>query len=215
MIKLLIIDDHILVCTALTRLLSQEPSLTVLGAAHTGEEALELGQRLQPDIILLDMRLPDFHARELIPELKKRLPDCRIIILTIGTNDSLTTNLIQLGVSGFLLKSASIEETLEAIHVVSQGQTYIMSKMAQDFALLQTQPKSSPFDSLSKRERHIIKLVSCGYPAQFIAKQLEISIKTVSTFKRRAFKKLGIQRDSDLVLLAHNFEELGDEVFAE
>ena len=207
MIKLLLVDNHVLVCTVLAHILKRSPKIEIVGTSYTGADTLKQCELLKPDIILLDIRLPDYHARDLLPKIRSLLPHTHVIILAACTQDSLTNNLIQLGAKGILLKSASHQEIIAAIQEVYAGKTHIMPKIAHHLALLLTDPKPSPLESLSKRERHIIQLMLNGKSARAIAQLLKISIKTVSTFKRRAFKKLDIQRDSDLVLLVHNYSD--------
>jgi two-component system invasion response regulator UvrY len=203
-IHTLIVDDHALVRMGVRRLLEDVKDIRVVGEASSGEEAIQLVDKLMPNVILMDIRMPGiggFEASRKI--LKKHTDKVKIIALTSYSNDSFFIDLLEIGVLGYLTKSVSLEEMLEAIRVVHQGQRYINTELANRFILQRFHhPREEKFNSLSKREFEIASNIIRGDSVATIAKRLKVKEKTVNSYRYRIFEKLKIRDDVNLVLLA-------------
>ena len=208
MIRVLIVDDHALVRIAVGQLIKSYRSIETAGEASTGSEALNKAKDLQPDVILLDVNLPDTKALNLAPKLQKIAPDTKILALTMYDSETIAAKLFDIGVRGYLLKSSKPREMEDAIRKVHCGQMYVTPQIAERLALSHHNPLDSPFKSLSKQELKVIYCFAEGKTAQQISQELEISDKTVSTYRVRAFKKLKIKRNTELVKLAAEHELL-------
>lgn len=204
MIKVLIVDDHELVRTGITRMLRDSPELQVVGQASSGEQALDMTRELAPDIILMDVRMPGMGGLEATRMLRQRHPEVRVIAVTACEESPLPTHLLQAGASGYLSKSTAISEVQLAIERVYAGGYYISPEIAQQMALqsIVSQPPENPFAVLSEREMQIAMLISRGERIQVIARQLNLSPKTINTYRYRIFEKLELDNDVELALFA-------------
>ena len=201
MIKILIVDDHCLVRSMLKRLLTDIPGMAVVGEAQNGKEALTAVQALSPQVVLMDLNMPAMNGLEATRQLHRKESEVKVLVLTASEDDRLPALLLEAGASGYLTKNAGLTEIVRAIRVVHVGQRYISPDLAQ--ALIHKQLKgigTSPFEDLSKREQQIASFVNQGKKVRDISKQLNLSPKTVNSYRYRVFRKLGI--DSD-VQLAH------------
>ena len=200
MIRVLIVDDHDLVRMGVSRLLQDVKDIQVLGEASCGEEALKLAKTLDPDVILMDVRMPGMGGLEATRKIKKVLPCVKILALTVCDEAPFPSRLMEAGASGYISKGTGLDEMVLAIRRVSRGFSYIGSGIAQQ--ALQGKPCESPFDTLSHRELQIALLVANCQSTQAISEQLFLSPKTVNTYRYRIFEKLKIQSDVELALLA-------------
>ena len=206
MISVVIVDDHTLVCEIISRLLANSRGIELIGKAHTGAEALETVKELQPNVVLLDFCLPDTKAFSIIPKLLRMAPDSKLLALTMYDSEITAAKLLQTGVTGFLLKNSEPRELEDAIRKVHVGQIYVTPAMAERLALRTGDMTHSPFEQLSQKELKVMRLCADGKSVSQIAEELQIHNKTVSTYRRRAFTKLNIKRDSELVKLATEHE---------
>jgi|SRR5690554_1028394 len=204
MIKVLIVDDHELVRTGIMRMLRDSAALEVVGQASSGEEALDMTRELAPDIVLMDVRMPGMGGLEATRMLRQRHPEVRVIAVTACEESPLPTRLLQAGASGYLSKSTAISEVQLAIELVYAGEYYISPEIARQMALqsIVSQSPDNPFASLSGREMQIALLISRGTRIQAIAEQLNLSPKTINTYRYRIFEKLGLANDVELALFA-------------
>ena len=209
MISVVIVDDHTLVCEIISSLLAHSHGIKLIAQAHTGAEAVETIKALQPNVVLLDVCLPDTKAFNLIPKLLRVAPDSKLLTLTMYDSEITAAKLLQNGITGFLLKNSSTRELEDAIRKVHVGQIYVTPSMAERLALRSGDMSCSPFEHLSKKELEVMQLCAKGLNVSQIAQKLSIHNKTVSTYRRRAFTKLNIKRDAELVKLAteHNLVE--------
>ena len=206
MISVVIVDDHTLVCEIISRLIDNIRGIELIGQAHTGAEAIEVVTQLQPNVVLLDFCLPDTKAFGIIPKLIRQAPDSKLLSLTMYDSEITAAKLLQTGVAGFLLKNSEPRELEDAIRKVHVGQIYVTSHMAERLALRNGDMMNSPFENLSQKELTVMQLCAEGKSVSAIAESMKIHNKTVSTYRRRAFYKLGIKRDSELVKLATEHE---------
>ena len=211
MIKLLLVDDHDLVRTAIARMLSDSSDLDVVGEANSGEQAYNMVRELLPDVVLMDIRMPGIGGLEATRKIKQRFPQVKILALSACEEEPFPTRLLQAGASGYLTKGACIEETVRAIRQVAAGHHYLSSAIAQQMALKAYDSKQldNPFDQLSEREMQISLMIASGQKIQVISDLLCVSPKTVNTHRYRIFSKLNIENDVELALLAvrHNLVE--------
>jgi two-component system, NarL family, invasion response regulator UvrY len=203
LIKVLIVDDHELVRMGIRLLLDNAEYINVVAEAKNGDMALKAVKTHDPDVILLDMKMPGMDGWEVTRRLKQINPNCRIIVLTATTTDPLPTKLLQLGAMGYLTKDSAAEEMLQAIQKVSEGEQYLGAEIAQKMALNTLKPvKASPLDNLSEREMQVMLMITRGLTVTEIGEKLFLSPKTVGTYRYRMFEKLGIKNDIELVHLA-------------
>lgn len=211
MIKLLLVDDHDLVRTAIARMLSDSSDLNVVGEANSGEQAYNMVRELLPDVVLMDIRMPGIGGLEATRKIKQRFPQVKILALSACEEEPFPTRLLQAGASGYLTKGACIEETVRAIRQVAAGHHYLSSAIAQQMALKAYDSKQldNPFEQLSEREMQISLMIASGQKIQMISDLLCVSPKTVNTHRYRIFTKLNIANDVELALLAvrHNLIE--------
>lgn len=206
MIKVLVVDDHDLVRSGIARLLSDAKDLTVVGEAASGEEAVQMVRSLNPDVVLMDIRMPGIGGLEATRKVVRLDPDVKVIAVTACDDDPYANRLLQAGAAGYMTKGAEAEEMVRAIIKVKAGQRYISPEIAQRMALRPFQEgSSSPFEVLSDREMQItIMIVNCN-KVQEISDKLCLSPKTVNTYRYRIFEKLDIDSDVELTHLAMKY----------
>jgi two-component system invasion response regulator UvrY len=192
LIRVLVVDDHDLVRTGITRMLADIDGLQVVGQAESGEESLLKARELKPDVVLMDVKMPGIGGLEATRKLLRSHPDIKVVAVTVCEEDPFPTRLLQAGAAGYLTKGAGLPEMVQAIRLVFAGQRYISPQIAQQLAIKSFQPTNdSPFDALSERQK-----------VQIISDKLCLSPKTVNTYRYRIFEKLSISSDVELTLLA-------------
>ncbi|UNG16678.1 UvrY/SirA/GacA family response regulator transcription factor [Stutzerimonas zhaodongensis] len=204
MIRVLVVDDHDLVRTGISRMLADIDGLQVVGQAESGEMAIKKSRDLKPDVVLMDVKMPGIGGLEATRKLLRSHPDLKVIAVTICEEDPFPTRLLQAGAAGYLTKGAALDEMIQAIRMVFAGQRYISPQIAQQLALKSFQPKvnGSPFDLLSEREIQIALMIANCQKVQAISDKLCLSPKTVNTYRYRIYEKLSITSDVELALLA-------------
>lgn len=204
MIKVLVVDDHDLVRTGITRMLADIDGLQVVGQAESGEESLMKARELKPDVVLMDVKMPGIGGLEATRKLMRSHPDMKVVAVTVCEEDPFPTRLLQAGAAGYMTKGAGLAEMVQAIRLVFAGQRYISPQIAQQLALKSFQPQvnNSPFDLLSEREIQIALMIVGCQKVQAISDKLCLSPKTVNTYRYRIFEKLSISSDVELALLA-------------
>ncbi|MDH4557504.1 two-component system response regulator UvrY [Pseudomonas sp. BN417] len=204
MIRVLVVDDHDLVRTGITRMLADVDGLQVVGQADSGEEALKKARELKPDVVLMDVKMPGIGGLEATRKLLRSNADLKVVAVTACEEDPFPTRLLQAGAAGYLTKGAGLEEMIQAIRQVFAGQRFISPQIAQQLALKSFQPQAngSPFDLLSEREIQIALMIANCQKVQSISDKLCLSPKTVNTYRYRIFDKLSISSDVELALLA-------------
>ncbi|MBF7690028.1 MULTISPECIES: response regulator transcription factor GacA [Acinetobacter] len=203
MISVLVVDDHELVRTGICRMLTDQVDIEVVGQAESGEDALVLARKNQPDIILLDVNMPGIGGIETTRRLVQSIPTTKIIAVSGLSEEPYPSLVLKAGAKGYITKGAPIEEMVRAIKKVSQGGKYFSADIAEQLAssyLADTQ--LSPFDQLSEREMQVAMMVVSCHSAQDIADKLFVSVKTVNTYRYRIFEKLNIDSDVKLTHLA-------------
>ncbi|WP_127960127.1 UvrY/SirA/GacA family response regulator transcription factor [Serratia microhaemolytica] len=203
MISVLLVDDHELVRAGIRRILEDIKGIKVVGEAQCGEDAVKWCRSNSADIVLMDMNMPGIGGLEATRKIVRYSPDTKIIMLTIHTESPLPAKVMQAGAAGYLSKGAAPQEVISAIRSVHAGQRYIASDIAQQMALSQLQPQAeNPFASLSDRELQIMLMITKGQKVNEISEQLNLSPKTVNSYRYRMFSKLSINGDVELTHLA-------------
>ncbi|MBA6119252.1 UvrY/SirA/GacA family response regulator transcription factor [Pseudomonas putida] len=201
-VQSLVVDDHDLVRTGITRMLADIDGLQVVGEADSGESALKLARELKPDVVLMDVKMPGIGGLEATRKLLRSHPDTKVVAVTVCEDDPFPTRLMQAGAAGYLTKGAGLDEMVQAIRLAFAGQRYISPQIAQQLALKSFQPQGSPFDALSEREIQIALMIVGCQKVQIISDKLCLSPKTVNTYRYRIFEKLSVTSDVELTLLA-------------
>ena len=202
MIRVLVVDDHDLVRTGITRMLADIDDLQVVGQADSGEASLKVARELKPDVVLMDVKMPGIGGLEATRKLLRSHPDVKVVAVTACEEDPFPTRLLQAGAAGYLTKGAGLDEMVQAIRLVFAGQRYISPQIAQQLALKSFQPQGSPFDALSEREIQIALMIVGCQKVQIISDKLCLSPKTVNSYRYRIFEKLSVTSDVELTLLA-------------
>jgi DNA-binding NarL/FixJ family response regulator len=201
MIRVLVVDDHPIVRQGLVAVLSDEPDLEVVGEAGSARQALALLPRLRPDVVLLDLELPDLDGVESIPQLTAALPNVQILVFTAYDTDDRVLGAIRAGARGYLLKGASADEIARGIRTVSAGASYLEPRVASTVLAEVAAPRRQTA-LLSERERQVLRLVADGLPTKQIAASLSISERTVKFHVNSIFHKLGADNRAQAVALA-------------
>jgi len=205
MINLIIVDDHDIVREGIRRLLEDKKGIKVVAEGKSGEEAIKLAKIHDPDVILMDVRMPGIGGLEATRKINRSYPDIKILNVTACSGDTYPSRLLDAGSSGFITKESDIDEIEHAIRVITAGQKYLSSEIAQRVALHKLNPDvtgTGPFADLSDREMQIAMMIVSCKKTQDISDTLFLSPKTISTYRHRLFDKLNIQGDVELTLLA-------------
>lgn len=203
--RILIADDHGVLRAGLAALLNAEPGMEVVGEASTSEEALRLAIELKPDLVLMDISMPDLGGIEATRCIVEALPGARVLILTVHEDIGLMREAMQAGAVGYILKRAVKSEMINAIQTVLRGDVYVQPALLR--SLLTDQPKymASPapaLDSLTPREIDILRLIVKGYTNSQIAKLLSISVRTVEYHRGNLTNKLNLRSRVELIRFA-------------
>lgn len=204
MINILLVDDHELVRAGIRRILEDIKGIKVIGEANCGEDAVKFCRNTPVDVVLMDMNMPGIGGLEATRKIARACSDTKVIMLTVHTENPLPAKVMQAGAAGYLSKGAAPQEVVSAIRSVHSGQRYIASDIAQQMALSQIEPAktASPFASLSERELQIMLMITRGQKENEISEQLNLSPKTVNSYRYRMFSKLNISGDVELTHLA-------------
>jgi len=194
-IRILLAEDHVVVRQGTRQLLEREQDLKVIGEAGDGEEAVQLAAQLKPDVIIMDVAMPKLSGIEATKEIKVLLPSVAILVLTGYDYDEYVFSLLEAGAAGYLLKSASGDELIDAIRAVYRGDSVlhptVARKVVDRFRRL-GKPEDSASDLLTEREIDVLKAAAKGMSNKDIGKELHISVRTVQAHLRSIFNKLGV-----------------------
>ncbi len=213
-IRVILADDHSVVRAGLRAVLSPAKDIAVIGEATNGKEAVALAERFNPDVVIMDLTMPDMDGAAATKAILARQTTTRVLVLTMHAEEEYLLPLLEAGASGYLVKSAADLELVTAVRAVAHGDPYVSSSASH--VLIKGLTKKDPaqvdhdrYNSLTQRERDVLRLVAQGYSAPEIGEQLFISPKTVDTYKQRINEKLGIAHRSEYVDFALRVGILG------
>jgi DNA-binding NarL/FixJ family response regulator len=205
-IRILVADDHKIMREGLCSLLEKQPRMEVIAEAANGRRAVQLALEKRPDIVIMDISMPELNGIEATRQILAELSDTRVIALSMHSDKRFVVEMFQAGASGFLLKDCAYQELALAINTVAANQTYLSPEIAglmiEDYVNRFPAPTSSPSSVLTGREREILQLVAEGWPTKKIAAHLYVSVKTVETHRRQIMKKLDLYSIADLTKYA-------------
>ena len=206
-IQVVLADDHTVVRTGLKAVLGSARDIHVVGEVSTGRDAIAMAERLTPDVIVMDLSMPDMDGIAATKEIVKKGLRTRVLVLTMHAEEEYLVTLMEAGAAGYLVKSAADRELVDAVRAVAHGDVYIRPAAARVLAQNLTKrgtvrTERSQFEKLTQREQDVLRYVAQGYSAPEIGEKLFISPKTVDTYKQRIQEKLGIAHRKDYVQFA-------------
>jgi DNA-binding NarL/FixJ family response regulator len=205
--RVLIVDDHTLLRAGLRALLAQDPDIEIVGEAADGRDAVRAVGQLSPHLVLMDLTMPGMNGIEAVTEIKRRYPDVRILVMTLHKTEDFIHASLRAGADGYILKDATHEELRLAIRSVLQGKTYLSMDVSGKVVSGylgggKSRSGSSVFDTLTHREREILKLVAEGKSNKQIAEFLSLSVKTVEKHRSNLMSKLDVHNAAGLTAFA-------------
>ena len=205
MIKVLVADDHPVVRDGLRALFAEYPNIEFIGEAATGREAIKAAVIKKPDVIIMDLAMPDTDGFSATAEISRVAPDVAVLILTMSDDDLTVTKAMRSGARGYLLKGATKEEILRAVTAVADGQAIFGPAVAQRvLARLGTSSYEDPFPQLTPREHDVLRLLAQGLSNSAIAARLGLSLKTVNNNTSSIFTKLNVAGRTEAAILARD-----------
>lgn len=203
-IKIIIADDHTMFLQGIVSLLESEENITILGKAENGNEVLKIMENCIPDIILLDISMPEMDGIEVSKIVKQKYPLVKILIVSTHSNTQMIAKLIRIGIDGYLLKNAEKKELLHAIQTIQNGAVYFCKEAAEknDDNNSKIKSETSQITELSSREKEILVLIAQEFTGNEIAEKTNISLNTVNTHRRNLLSKLNVKNTAGLVKYA-------------
>ena len=207
MIKVLIADDHSVVRKGLKQIIQEKSDMIVAGEATNGTEALEMARKGDWDVLVLDVSLPQRNGMEVLQEVRRSKPHLPVLILSVYPEEQFGIRVLKAGAAGYMNKASALDELVAAIRKVVAGGKYVSPTLAERFAFeLSGDLTKAPHELLSDREYDVMRMMGAGKPPSDIAKELALSVKTVSTYRSRVLLKLSLKSNAELIryVLEHN-----------
>ncbi len=206
-IRVLLAEDHILVRQGFRRILEDDPGITVVGEARTGIEAIDQCKELKPDVVVMDLSMPELGGLEATAEILKADPQIKILILSMYSNEAYVRKAFELGAKGYILKNAIEVDLTRAVMALAEGQAYFspgVSHIVLESMKAGTFQGTSqdPYEKLTLREKEVLQLIAQGKSNKEIATLLNISVNTVAVHRARVMETLNLHRTAELVLFA-------------
>jgi two-component system response regulator NreC len=205
-IKIIVVDEHKILREGLSTLIAKQPEMEIIGEATDGREALQLLEKSKPDLILMDVTMPNLNGIEATRKIKSKNPNIEIIALSLHSDRRYVLGMIDAGASGYLLKECAFEELVRAINTVMSKKKYlspgISDILIDEYVKKTTTDKPTIYSKLTPREREILQLIAEGKNTKEIARYLFISVKTVETHRRHIKKKLKVDSVAELTKIA-------------
>ncbi|MFL5318786.1 MAG: response regulator [Myxococcaceae bacterium] len=199
--RILLADDHQLVREGLRALLKQEPGVEVIGEAKDGTSAVELAEKLKPDLVLMDLSLEGLSGFEATKQLREKSPQCPVLVVSMHREASVVDRALRSGARGYVLKGGDFRELVRAIQTVIRGELYLSPELS-EYVLQGYLGRHGAEDHLSEREREVLELVAEGFTSKQIAERLGLKPKTVENHRANIMQKLGIHTTAGLVRYA-------------
>ena len=205
-LRILLADDHEIVREGLRLLINSQPDMRVVGEAANGKEVLSQARELNPDVVVMDLSMPELNGMQATELLKADRPEVKVVALTAHEDESYLRQLCKAGASGYVLKRSAGDELVKAIGAVAKGGVYFEPSLASKALARQLAGSAAPTEAgaadLSDREREVLILMAWGYTNKEVAAQLKLSVKTVETYKLRIGEKLRLRSRTEMVLYA-------------
>lgn len=203
-IKILIADDHAIFLDGIASLLEKKPDIEIIGKAENGIKALELLEKRNADLVILDLSMPEMDGVELVKNIQKKYPQTKTLVVSTHSNTQIISRLIRLGINGYLLKNTDATIFIQAIHSIVDGKNYFAEEVFEKHLnnCLQLQKQTLETVELSSREKEILTLVAQGFTAAEIAEKAFISLNTVNTHRQNLLSKLNAKNLVGLVKYA-------------
>ena len=206
-LRIVLAEDHTILREGLRALLSADPNFEIIGEAQNGREAVRCVEKLEPDLLLMDLSMPRMSGMDAIREIKKRFPEVKIIALTVHKTEEYLLTTLKAGADGYVLKDATHEELVMAIKNVMGGKSYLSPGVSEKVIVgylegRESNRSASPWETLSQREREVLKLIAEGFKNKEIAEDLCISLKTVEKHRANLMKKLDLHNAAALTVYA-------------
>ena len=204
-LRIFLADDHAVVREGLKALINGHAGMEVVGEAGDGRTACAKAEEIRPDVVVMDVSMPELNGLEATRELRSRCPDVKVLALTVHEERSYLRDLIEAGASGYVLKRSAAEDLVHAVQVVARGDMYLDPSVTAVVLgrLARTRPKDDGVGiELSDRETEVLQLIAQGHSNKDIATRLKLSVKTVETYKARSMEKLGLTGRADIVRFA-------------
>ena len=218
-LRLLLVDDHTILREGLRALLELEPGIVIVGEAASADEAVKLAVSLSPDVVLTDIGLPGRSGLSLVSELRKLCPKCRVLLLTAHASEEYIRAGLDAKVDGYVLKDSGHEELISAIHAVFRGRHFLCKAVA-DKVLAnylnrdENGKPSNPLQSVTTRERQVLSRIASGHSNKVVARELNLSVKTIEKHRANLMRKLSLHNAADITRYAlqhHLVAHQGDE----
>ncbi|HMF75364.1 MAG TPA: response regulator transcription factor [Bryobacteraceae bacterium] len=200
-LRIVLVDDHAMVRKGFSLILNQEPDMEVIAEAGTGPEAVRLAKELRPDVIIMDIAMPEMTGVEATRRIREANPASQILILSMHKDSVYVRESLRAGARGYLLKESIDEDLLRAVRAVAEGGGFLSPEISRT-VLDDYQQTTDPFDLLTAREREVLQLLAEGKVAKEVATALEVSVFTVDAHRGRILKKLGLRSSTELVKFA-------------
>jgi two-component system, NarL family, response regulator NreC len=200
-VRILLADDHAVVRQGFRMILNQEPDLEVVGEAGNGRDAVRLVEELKPDLIIVDIAMPDMNGVEATRQIRQNSPQCQVLVLSMHRDAVYVRETLRCGASGYILKDSIDQDLLRAVRTVAAGESFLSPEVART-VLDDYQQSEDPFDRLTAREREVLQMLAEGKVAKEIATALDVSVYTVDAHRGRIMKKLGLRSSTEIVRFA-------------
>ena len=205
-IRVVLVDDHALVRQGFRRILEDDEDITVIGEAGNGLEGLALVKKLEPDVVVMDMAMPEMNGLHASIEMLKQRPGSRILILSMYSDEQYVKNALDAGVKGYILKNAIETDLTRAVRAVAAGEQYLSPELSGVLIrAIQTgsfEASNDPYDKLTQREKQILQLIAHGKSNKEIAVMLDLSVNTVAVHRANIMKTLNVHKTAELVVYA-------------
>ena len=205
-IRVVLVDDHALVRQGFRRILEDDPELTVVGEASNGTDAIALVKKTDPDVVVMDMAMPEMSGLHATMEIIKQRPGTKVLILSMYSDEQYVRNALDAGAKGYILKSAIENDLTRAVKAVAAGEQYLAPELSSLLIrAIQTgsfEKASDPYERLTQREKQVLQLIAHGKSNKEIAVMLDLSVNTVAVHRANLMSALGVHKTAELVLFA-------------
>ena len=199
-LRIVLVEDQTILRQSLRVLVEAEPDLEVVGEAGDGGEGVRQAELLRPDVVVMDVSMPQMDGVQATEAIRRAFPDVKVVILSVHETRSYVQRALQAGASGYVVKRSAAEVLIQALRAVATKGVYLDPIVAPTLTGSRPLPDATPSgEELSEREAEVLRLIALGYANKEIAAQLDVSVKTIETFKARAMEKLGLRSRVDIV----------------